>query len=99
MPRAFLAILLFAACPASQKEDPEIDVCQVNIDCTLVQLDECCVRSTCDSDLRAETSGRTQQRIALCARKDCVSADKTCKSSKVRVGSFCRDGKCVLEKL
>ncbi|MBS1149143.1 MAG: hypothetical protein H6Q89_841 [Myxococcaceae bacterium] len=98
LPRAalFLFVFVLAACEA-KKEDPAIDVCQVNIDCTLVQLDSCCVRSTCDSDLRSETSARTRARLELCARKDCVKSDQPCKSSGARVGSFCRDGKCVLE--
>ena len=98
LPRATLLLffLTLAACK-QQQQDPALDVCQVNIDCTLVQLDGCCVRSECDSDLRAETSGRTRQRLDACARKDCVKSEKPCKTSGVRVGSFCRDGRCVVE--
>ncbi len=76
-----------------------MDVCQVNVDCTLVQLDECCARSTCDSDLRAETSARTRARLDACAKTDCAKAEKDCKSTSVRVGSFCREGRCVVEAL
>ena len=95
--RLLWVVIVLSGCP-SRKEDPAIDVCQVNIDCTLVQLDSCCARSTCDSDLRSETSARTRQRIDACASKDCVKS-APCKSSGLKVGSFCRDGKCVVEKL
>jgi hypothetical protein len=98
LPRAamVLCVLLLAACDEKQP-DPSIDVCQVNIDCTLVQLDQCCARTNCDSDLHAETSARTRHRLEQCARKDCASSEKACKTSGVKVGSFCRDGKCVVE--
>ena len=91
-------LLLLAGCP-EKKADPAIDVCQVNVDCTLVQLDECCARSTCDSDLRAETSARTQHRLEQCAKKDCAKSTAACTSRNARVGGFCREGKCVVEKL
>ncbi len=97
-----IALLLGVVLPAvceSKKEDPAIDVCQVNIDCTLVQLDACCNRSTCDSDLRAETVGRTRERLATCAKKDCVKSTAPCQPTRARVGSFCREGHCKVEIL
>jgi hypothetical protein len=94
--RAALFAVLLVSC-ASKKEDPAIDVCQVNIDCTLVQLDECCARSACDADLRAQTSARTRQRLEACGQKECVKSEQPCKASGVRVGSFCREGRCVVE--
>lgn len=96
-PLLFVALCL-TACEANKEVDPAIDVCQVNIDCTLVQLDSCCERSSCDADLHAETSGRTRVRLEACARKDCSSAKPAgCRASGVRVGPFCRKGRCVLE--
>ena len=90
-----VAAVVLGGCE-TKKEDPAIDACQVNVDCTLVQLDGCCSRSTCDSDLRAETSARTRARLDACATKECVKADPGCKSTNPRVGSFCREGKCVV---
>lgn len=93
-----VALWLTAGCEANKEVDPTIDVCDVNIDCTLVQLDSCCERSTCDSDLRAETSRRTRVRLEACSRKDCAQATPAhCKASGVRVGPFCRKSRCVLE--
>jgi hypothetical protein len=92
----FLAVVGLAGCK-EKPEDPAIDVCQVNVDCTMVQLDACCARSSCDEDLKAETSARTRQRLERCAIKDCAKSDAPCKSTGGRFASSCRDGRCVLE--
>ena len=98
MIRLFCVVLLLTGCEA-KKEDPAIDVCQVNIDCILVQQDECCARSSCDEDYRAETNARTRARLDLCARKDCEKKPGACKSTGAKVASFCRDGKCRVERV
>ncbi len=95
----FGLFVLVALSGCEAKPDLLMDVCQVNVDCTLVQLDECCARSECDSDLRAETQARTRFRIDACAKKDCEKSAKVCKDSHTKVGSFCREGKCVVEAI
>jgi hypothetical protein len=93
---AVAAVLLLTGCPPN--EPPVNDGCQVNVDCTVVQLDACCGRSTCDEDLSAETSERTRARRDVCSRKDCVSKQRVpCSTRHPKVMAACRDGKCVLE--
>jgi len=96
MARLFPFFLLLCACAA--KDDPALDVCQVNVDCMLVQQDACCSPSECDADIHAETNARTRQRLARCASKDCEKRAPGCKATHPKVASFCREGKCVVER-
>lgn len=96
MARLFPFFLLLCACEA--KVDPAIDVCQVNVDCMLVQQDACCSPSDCDSNLHAETNARTRHRLDACAKNDCTKGPPGCKSTHPKVASFCREGKCVVER-